>query len=175
MSDNMSTSDDSDTIAGTDADQFIREGGIEMAVLRKIVYQLAGDPDPDDVSLMEAALEAVERFDEMEDRLAALEGATGINLENAEYQEMSRAAKIKRVRDALKAKAEESHNGKAMMDYNEVSALFDYNASPGHAVDLAKAAAEYDEQTDTSCRAGVEFQKRSDGNNRVVVDLEKLP
>jgi hypothetical protein len=149
--------------------------GIEHAALRKLVYQLAGNPDPDDVNVVQAAEQAVDRLNELETRVGAIEGATGINLENAEYQQLNRAAKVKRVRQKLCEKAREKQNGRAAMDYNEVAALFDYHPSPGHAVDLAKAAAEYNEDTGTSSREGYEFEKRSDGNNRVKVDVEKAP
>lgn len=150
--------------------------GIESAALRKLVYQLAGyQPGEDtDTNVVQAAEEAIERMNELETRLSAIEGATGINMENAEYQQLSRPAKVKRVREKLKQKARETQNGRSAMDYNEIAALFDYHASPGHSVELAKAAAEYDEEHNTSNRAGYSYEKRSDGNNRVTVDLEKI-
>lgn len=111
----------------------------------------------------------------LEERVSALEGATGINLANAEYKTLSRAAKLKQIREKLTKKAEDDPRGKAAMDYNDIMWLFDGHPSPGHASELTKAAAGYDEETGQSTREGFDYQKHEDRNNRVVVDLKKLP
>lgn len=149
---------------GIDLESFVREGGIEMAVLRKVIYQMAGDPE--DASLMEAALIALEEWEERGERLSALEGATGINIENAEYHDLSRAARIKRIKDSLRENAEKT-NGRAAMDYKDVIWLFDGNPSPGYAVDLLKASEDRED--------GYKFEKfeSRDRNNRLVIDLTK--
>lgn len=146
---------------------------LETAALRKLIYQLAASPDPDDVDIFEAAELAVNRVESLEqeneelrERLGALEGATGINLENAEYKQLSRAAKLKRIREKLAEKAEQNGSGKAAMDYNDIMWLFDGHASPGHASTLLKEAGEAE---------GYSYKKHEDRNNRVTVDVKKGP
>lgn len=150
----------------TDASPGTVGSGIEVAALRKLVYNLADNPDPDEVNVVQAAEIAVNRFNEMDERMAALEGATGINIENAEYKNLSRAAKLKEIREKLKSKAEQNTNSKAAMDYNDVIWLFDGHPSPGHASELVTKAGD---------SPGFNFQETEDRNNRVIVDLEKLP
>lgn len=140
--------------------------GLESAAVRKLIYQLAGNPDPDENNISDAAEIAVERMNELDERVKTLEGATGVNLDNADYKNLSRAAKVKTIRESLAEKAKATRNGKASMDYNEIMAVWDYQPSPGHATELAKDAGD---------APGYNHEKHDDKNDRVVFTGEKQP
>lgn len=118
---------------------------VEYAAVRRVVWSLAGDRvdlDDADDSMMDAALAAVERVEELEDRVAELEELVDPDPGGVAYEQLTREQKVYRVRVAL---LEQATAGNApVMKYTDVQWLFDGRPSAGHAYDLMELAAEAD-------------------------------
>lgn len=116
---------------------------VEYAATRRVVWALAGDrADPDDDTMMDAAVAAVGRVEALEDRVAELEELVDPDPGGTAYEQLTRDQKIHRVRVAL---LEQAAAGKhPTMSYDDVQWLFDGKPSPGHAYDLMELAAEAD-------------------------------
>lgn len=155
------TDDEQTTI---DGQQIIHERSPEIYALRSLAYQLSG-ADPDETPLPTAARQAVERVDELADRVATLEGAVETNPGTLAYEQMTRKDKTRAVQQALVSKAKQKHNGKAWFDYSTVQAVLEGEPSPGHAYDLMALAAK---------ESGFDYQEPGDKPNRLVVDLDAV-
>jgi len=118
---------------------------LEYVATRKVVWSLAGDRvdlDDADDSMIDAAIAAAERVEELEDRVAELEELVDPDPGGVAYEQLTREQKVHRVRVAL---LEQATAGKsAAMKYKDVQWLFDGRPSPGHAYDLMELAAEAD-------------------------------
>lgn len=126
--------------------------GPEMAVIRKLVYDLAeldGELEREytDVPLMEAAKMAVENVEtlrsDLETTRAQLEQMKDRVPEPSRkaYDDMDKHDKVTVLRQKLKDQAENT-NGTAYVQYKDVVRMFDGHPSPGHAYDLMETAAQ---------------------------------
>jgi len=91
-----------------------------------------------------------ERIDDLEEeneqlrgRVTELERVVDPDTAGSEYDRMTKAEKVYKLRVALVREAAD-RNGKTKMDYREVKALFSGYPSPGHCYDLMSAAANMD-------------------------------
>lgn len=114
-----------------------------------------------------------ERIDELEHRVADLEGQVTTDDAAKEYHEKTREEKVLELRAALARRARSSSTEKASMDYKNVLSLFGEHPSPGHAYQLMKLAAEYDEETKTSEKPGFHYEPHEgrDRNKSIRVNL----
>jgi len=82
-----------------------------------------------------------------------------------DYEQLTRAEKVRRIREQLVDIAESNHNEKAAMKYKEVMMLFDGHPSAGHCYDLMERAGEL---------GGFAYNENAEGTKRVQVDLEAV-
>lgn len=111
-----------------------------------------------------------ERIDELEATLEATRGRVAhleevVNPDQGalDWEQLTKAQKIYRVRTALVDEATK-RGGKASMDYRDVRFLFDGQPSAGHAYNLMETAAELD---------GFDYDEDHDPT-RVTVELDAL-
>lgn len=117
---------------------------LEVVALRKLLWRMAGDEcdDPDEHTVLEAANAAVDRLEDLEERVAELEEVVDPDPGTTAYEQLTKDQKVHRVRVAL---LEQVMAGKsATMVYDDVVWLFDGKPSAGHAYDLMELAAEAD-------------------------------
>lgn len=112
------------------------------------------------------AVRALERLHDVEDqledaqrRLAELEEVVDPDPGSTEYANLTKAQKVFRVRKVLLRMALSS-NGRSKMHYDEVRALFDGHASPGHCYDLMERAGEMEGYGYDESGVGGDGQKR---------------
>lgn len=138
---------------------------LEAAAVRRVLWSLAGDEidaADEDTTMIDAADAAISRVEELEERVAELEGMIDPDPGRKDYDALTKDQKVRRVRSALLEQAEDARNGKAKMNYKEVMWLFDGHPSPGHAYDLMERAGELD---------GFAYDEAGgDGEKRVRVD-----
>jgi len=114
----------------------------ETAAVRKVLFSLAGDDVDDDADVFEAVDAAAERIDDLSERVAELEQVVDPDPGSQEYEQMTKAQKVHRIRVAL---LEQADNGKIpSMKYKDVLWLFDGHPSAGHVYDLMERAADAD-------------------------------
>ena len=135
---------------------------IEYVATRKVIWSLAGDRvdlDDADDSMIDAAVAAAERVEELEDRVSELEELVDPDPGSVAYEQLTRDQKVHRVRVAL---LEQANDGKPpAMKYKDVQWLFDGRPSPGHAYDLMELAAEADGYVyDKAGNGNIEGEKR---------------
>jgi cell division septum initiation protein DivIVA len=110
-------------------------------------------------------IEALEAENErLRDQLAELSQVVDPDPADADYESLTRARKVHRVRRRLVEDAATS-NAKAAMDYTAVKWLFDGHPSDGHCYDLMQLAANLD---------GFRYQERDGASNRVLVNLDAV-
>lgn len=111
--------------------------------------------------------ELQEENEELKERVAELERVIDPDPGSKDYQSMSRAEKVRKLRASLYRKAE-SKGGKAQITYDEVLALFDHHPSAAHAYQLMERAA-YAE--------GFRYDKmgpNNDGQKRLAVEIQSV-
>lgn len=114
----------------------------ETAAVRKVLFSLAGDDVGDDADVFEAVDAAAERMNDLSERVAELEQVVDPDPGSQDYQQMTKAQKVHRLRVAL---LEQADDGKIpSMKYKDVLWLFDGHPSAGHCYDLMERAAEAD-------------------------------
>lgn len=153
-----------DTPTTPQGQEIIHGGSVEMAALRLLAYNLS-DTEPEETPLPTAARQAVERVDELADRVATLENAVETDPSKLSYEQMTKKDKVRLVQNGLVTKAKEKQNGKAGYEYTNVMSLFAEEISAGHAYDLMKLAAQ---------ESGFNYQEPDGKANRLVVDLEAV-
>jgi len=102
-----------------------------------------------------------EENEQLRRRIADIEAIIEPNPGSKEYRQMSKDERVLKVRRTLARRAKKN-GGKASMDYNDISAVFDEEPSNGYCFKLMKAAKK---------AQGYEYEKRTDGNDRVKVEL----
>lgn len=133
-----------EAIAGTDEDI----EGLETSFAR--VQDVArGEP------ILDMLLEVMNRLEDVEDRVD--------DPKTLEWEEMSKAQRVSRIRQHLAERAESSPYGKASMDAGEIDSLFNGHPSTGYTYKLMDAVAQAD---------GYDVDKPKNGNKRVTVDLD---
>lgn len=127
--------------------------GLESAAFRRLIHELSGkqEHELEEMSPVEKVNAALERIDalqseneELRKRVIELESQVDPDPTGKPYDELSRAEKVRKVRETIFKEAESRNTGKAKMDYRDVMMLFDNRPSPGHAYDLMKIAGEED-------------------------------
>lgn len=116
----------------------------------------------DDLKTQQDELKAENQ--QLRERVASLEGRVTPDPTAKEYDEMSRDERVRAVRLSCARKAA-NNKGKASYDYNDVDTLLDHHPSTGYCFKLLKLAAGLD---------GFEYEKRSDGNDRLIVTLDDV-
>ena len=116
---------------------------LEAVALRKLLWRMAGNKhEADESTVLEAANAAVDRMEQLEDRVAELEQLVDPDPGTTAYEQLTREQKVHRVRVAL---LEQATAGKSpVMKYDDVRWLFDGKPSAGHAYTLMELAAEAD-------------------------------
>lgn len=105
---------------------------------------------------------ALERIDELEERVEALESSLG-DIENKPYELLSRSEKVALVRKYLIDRAEQKSSRKHTLTYDDIQwSVFDGEPSDGHCYHLLKEAAQHPGFTHTT------------DPHRVAVDLTEL-
>lgn len=121
--------------------------------------------------------ERVESLEDENDRLceciAELEQVVDPDPNHTDYGQLGTDQKVYRVRRSLVETAGRT-GGKAAMEYTDVIRLFNGYPSPGHAYKLMRRAADYDPETDTSHFEGIDYDKHSGENQRVLVNLDAV-
>jgi len=84
-----------------------------------------------------------------------------------EYADLSRAEKVRQVRERLVSVADSNHGGRAQMKYKDVMWLFDGHPSAGHCYDLMERAGELDGFAYDAAGGGK-------GGKRIRVDLDAV-
>lgn len=102
---------------------------------------------------------------ELRRQVAELKAQVDPDPGSKEYADLSRAEKVRRVREQLVDVAETNHNGKASMKYKEIMMLFGGNPSPGHCYDLMERAGELD---------GFGYDTNGEGQKRIRVDVDAV-
>lgn len=114
----------------------------DIAAFRKIIYQL-GDVDVEEADILEATDAVLERMARMQERIDELERLVDPDPGTKDYESLTKAEKVRKVRSAVYRKAKKQ-TGAAQMTYDEILALFENHPSPGHAYDLMERAGEMD-------------------------------
>lgn len=144
----------------------VRSTGVEMAALRKLIYRMAEIDDPEETTLIDAANQAAENYDELRETVAEVERVAQDDLDRMEYEQLGKEDKVRIIQSHLVEDAENNRRGTAALNYREVRLLFDKRASPGHAYDLMELAGE---------EPGFNYEQNKDGkNNRVTVNLDAV-
>lgn len=116
---------------------------LDHAALRKLIWTLApGEPEDYD-TIVGAVRAVIDERQELEARVAELEGLVDPDPGATAYQQLTKAQKVHRVRSALVEEAEKS-GGRAALKYDDVKWLFDGHPSAGHCYDLMERAADMD-------------------------------
>ena len=117
---------------------------------------------------------AVDRIEDLERenaelrrQVAALQGEVDPDPGSKEYSDLSRAEKVRQIRERLVDVAGADHNGTAAMKYKDVMWLFDGHPSAGHCYDLMERAGQLD-GFDYSAAGG------GKGDKRVTVNLDAV-
>jgi len=129
----------------------------------------------DDIEKLERLVDALqtkcnyqsERIDELEGRLAELESLVDPDPGSTEYEQLTKAQKVRKLRVALLEQAENSNRGIAQMKYKDVMWLFDGHPSAGHCYDLMERAAEIEGYAYDAAGNG-------DGDKRVRVESDAV-
>lgn len=147
------------------------QAGPEYAAVRKVIYRLAEldgeEVDPDETNLIEAANNALENVEHLDNRVTELEARLEAVEERApdpakkSYDAMDKADKATVVRQKLRSTAEAT-NGKAKMEYQDIIAVFDGHPSAGHAYDIMELAGK---------EQGYNYGKSPEGTKRLTFDL----
>jgi hypothetical protein len=117
--------------------------GIEIAAIRKTINNLAGDrADIADDGPLEAADAATQRMADLEERVAELERLVDPDPGNLDYEAMTKAQRVHRIRVHLLTVAR--NDGGIAMKYRDVKQLFGGHPSTGYAYDLMEQAAAID-------------------------------
>lgn len=126
---------------------------------------------------MEARMDAIargnaylrERVDELESENDALRGKLAELGEvvdpdpgRQDYDSLSRAQKVHRLRRTLVEQAAQSTTGRSKMEYKDVMWLFDGHPSAGHVYDLMREAGNLD---------GFRYEERDERPNRITANL----
>lgn len=118
---------------------------------------------------LDAMSDAIDRLEdkveEYEERISELEELVNPDPADTDYEQLTKAQKVYKVRQHLIQDAARS-NGVSRMTYREVKALFNGHPSPGHCYDLMEQAAEID--------GYVYDQAGGDGQKRVRVTLDAV-
>jgi len=85
-----------------------------------------------------------ERIDELEDTVAELQELVDPDPGSTEYEQLTKAQKIRQIRVALLKEARQNNRGVAQMKYKDVMWLFDGHPSAGHCYNLMERAGELD-------------------------------
>jgi len=83
-----------------------------------------------------------ERIDELEAENERLKKLVDPDPGSVEYEQLTKAQKVRKVREALVDRGAQTHNGRAAMKYKDVMWLFDGQPSAGHCYDLMERAGE---------------------------------
>ena len=102
---------------------------------------MTDDIDPLVQALQRKLNNAVDRIDELEDRVAELEQTVDPDPGEVSYEQLTKDQKVFRIRKALGEEASRSNTNAGQMKYKAVMALFNNKPSPGHAYDLMERAA----------------------------------
>jgi len=105
---------------------------------------MSGDVDPLVQALQRKLNNAVERIEELENRVAELEQTVDPDPADVSYEQLTKDQKVFRIRKALGEEANRSNTHVAQMKYKAIMALFNNKPSPGHAYDLMERAAHAD-------------------------------
>lgn len=120
------------------------------------------------LDLLNDAVEDLERENaELRRQVAALQSEVDPDPGSKEYSDLSRAEKVRQIRERLVDVAGANHNGTAAMKYKDVMWLFDGHPSAGHCYDLMERAGQLD-GFDYSAAGG------GKGDKRVTVNLDAV-
>jgi len=120
------------------------------------------------LDLLNDAVEDLERENaELRRQVAALQSEVDPDPGSKEYSDLSRAEKVRQIRERLVDVAGTDHAGRAAMKYKDVMWLFDGHPSAGHCYDLMERAGELD-GFDYSAAGG------GKGDKRVTVNLDAV-
>ena len=120
------------------------------------------------LDLLNDAVEDLERENaELRRQVAALQSEVDPDPGSKEYSDLSRAEKVRQIRERLVDVAGADHNGTAAMKYKDVMWLFDGHPSAGHCYDLMERAGQLD-GFDYSAAGG------GKGDKRVTVNLDAV-
>ena len=117
------------------------------------------------VSLLDRVDDLEDENDSLREELAELREVVNPDPGSTEYDALSKAQKVHRVRRYLVEQAATATTGKSQLLYREVITLVDGNPSPGHAYDLMEAAGNLD---------GFEYGEDAGGTKRVTANLEAV-
>jgi len=115
---------------------------LEVAAVRRVLWQLADDDPDEDDTLMDAADAVVDRVESLEDRLADLEQTVDPDPGSVAYEQLTRPQKVHRLRVALYEQATDGTG--QTMHYDDVKWLFDGHPSADHCYTLMELAGEAD-------------------------------
>lgn len=101
--------------------------------------------------------------DRLREKLSDLSNVVDPDPGSQDYQSLTKAQKVHRIRRVLVEDAARSRNNRAAMKYGEVQALFGRNPSPGHAYTLMEDAGKLE---------GFDYQTPEDRDYRIVAKLE---
>ena len=140
----------------------------EMAAVRRLLAGLSGVDDDEllEMSAPERATDSVERINDIDDRLAAVEGHVSPHTGTTEYDDMDRDDRVFELRVALAVKAR-NNGGAAAYTYDQVTAKWDEKPSAGYAYKLMKLAADYDADTNRSKKDGYIYTTNPDGQRQL--------
>ena len=139
-----------------------------VAAVRKLIHRLADvDPyDPDtDATIFDAVNDAVDRVESLESKVSELEEVVDPDPGAVEYDQLTKAQKVRRIRKTLLQNAAE---GRApVMKYRDVMYLFDSHPSAGHCYTLMERAADAD---------GFHYEQggHGDGEKRIRVEPDAV-
>jgi hypothetical protein len=85
-----------------------------------------------------------ERIDELEETVAEMQELIDPDPGSTEYEQLTKAQKVRQIRVALLKEAQQNNRGVAQMKYKDVMWLFDGHPSAGHCYNLMERAADLD-------------------------------
>lgn len=134
---------------------------IDVAALRRLLFEGAcfveDEKTVEEMTSVERADLVVDQLATLRQRVAELEEIVDPDPGSTRYKHLTRAQKVRRVRQTLVEKAR-TRSGKSKMHYDEVQALFGGRPSPGHCYDLMEQAGEMD---------GFDYDEGADDQKRV--------
>lgn len=143
------------------SDETLQPYGPEMTAVRRVIHGIAGTDLTDETGLLEAAVEAADRVENLEERVAELEKVVDPDPGTTEYEQLTKSQKVHRIRKTLVENAART-NGRDGMKYKAVMTLFNGHPSPGHCYDLMERAGYAD---------GFAYDESAGGEKRIQVDV----
>lgn len=152
------------------SDETVRKSGPEWTAMLRVLYALTdhemrAHEQEDGPHIIKVAADATDTLEEMNQRIAELEGAVDTDLHFREWKEMTKKDKVRHVQAKLVEAADNAANDKAAMDYTDVRLLFNNRPSAGHCYNLMEIVGE---------EMGFNYDDRDGQSNRVTVDLNRL-